>query len=95
MTRTMTMTMTMTMTHDTSLHRYYKQPEKTAEEFFTDRSGRRLVSPYCQNDVHCWSIYFLSCLRWFKTGDIGEIDKYGVVKIVDRKKDLVKLQFGE
>jgi len=52
---------------------YYKQPEKTAEEFFTDRSGR----------------------RWFKTGDIGEIDKYGVVKIVDRKKDLVKLQFGE
>ena len=33
--------------------------------------------------------------RWFKTGDIGEIDKFGVVKIVDRKKDLVKLQFGE
>jgi len=52
---------------------YYKQPEKTAEEFFTDRSGR----------------------RWFKTGDIGEIDRFGVVKIVDRKKDLVKLQFGE
>ena len=24
--------------------RYYKQPEKTAEEFFTDRSGRRSVS---------------------------------------------------
>ena len=48
--------------NDTSLHRYYKQPEKTAEEFFTDRSGRRLVSPYCQNDVHCWSIcvHFLS-----------------------------------
>ena len=36
-----------------------------------------------------------SFFRWFKTGDIGEIDKYGVVKIVDRKKDLVKLQFGE
>jgi len=52
---------------------YYKQPEKTAEDFFTDRSGR----------------------RWFKTGDIGEIDRFGVVKIVDRKKDLVKLQFGE
>merc|ERR1712192_23175 len=52
---------------------YYKQPEKTAEEFFDDETGR-------------W---------WFKTGDIGEIDKFGVVKIVDRKKDLVKLQFGE
>ena len=33
--------------------------------------------------------------RWFKTGDIGEVDKEGIVKIVDRKKDLVKLQFGE
>jgi len=33
--------------------------------------------------------------RWFMTGDIGEIDGDGVVKIVDRKKDLVKLQFGE
>jgi len=52
---------------------YYRQPEKTAEEFFTDRSGR----------------------RWFKTGDIAEVDEDGCVKIVDRKKDLVKLQFGE
>merc|ERR1719334_1730351 len=52
---------------------YYKQPEKTAEEFFTDTAGR----------------------RWFKTGDIGQIDDEVIVKIVDRKKDLVKLQFGE
>ncbi|XP_044742056.1 long-chain-fatty-acid--CoA ligase 4 isoform X2 [Chrysoperla carnea] len=33
--------------------------------------------------------------RWFKTGDIGEIHPDGVVKIIDRKKDLVKLQAGE
>ncbi|XP_031345978.1 long-chain-fatty-acid--CoA ligase 4 isoform X5 [Photinus pyralis] len=33
--------------------------------------------------------------RWFKTGDIGEIHSDGVVKIIDRKKDLVKLQAGE
>jgi long-chain acyl-CoA synthetase len=52
---------------------YYKQPGKTAEDFFTDRTGR----------------------RWFKTGDIAEVDNYGTVKIIDRKKDLVKLQFGE
>lgn len=33
--------------------------------------------------------------RWFRTGDVGEFDKDGSVKIIDRKKDLVKLQFGE
>jgi fatty-acyl-CoA synthase len=27
---------------------------------------------------------------WFKTGDVATIDKYGIVKIVDRAKDLVK-----
>eukprot|EP00095_Tigriopus_kingsejongensis_P000185 maker-scaffold41_size498431-snap-gene-0.11 protein:Tk00185 transcript:maker-scaffold41_size498431-snap-gene-0.11-mRNA-1 annotation:"Long-chain-fatty-acid--CoA ligase " len=34
-------------------------------------------------------------MRWFKTGDIGEIWDDGTLKIVDRKKDLVKLQYGE
>ena len=33
--------------------------------------------------------------RWFYTGDIGEIHPDGCIKIIDRKKDLVKLQFGE
>ncbi len=33
--------------------------------------------------------------RWFKTGDIGEFQRDGTLKIIDRKKDLVKLQFGE
>ncbi|XP_067007397.2 fatty acid CoA ligase Acsl3 isoform X2 [Anabrus simplex] len=33
--------------------------------------------------------------RWFKTGDIGEVHPDGVIKIIDRKKDLVKLQLGE
>jgi len=34
-------------------------------------------------------------VRWFKTGDIGQIEEDGQLKIIDRKKDLVKLQFGE
>ncbi|KAK2143648.1 hypothetical protein LSH36_824g03044 [Paralvinella palmiformis] len=51
---------------------YYKNPEKTKEDFF-------------ESDGY----------RWFSTGDIGEFQKDGCLKIIDRKKDLVKLQTGE
>lgn len=34
-------------------------------------------------------------MRWFYTGDVGEVYPDGTIKIIDRKKDLVKLQFGE
>ncbi|KAF6040391.1 ACSL3 [Bugula neritina] len=34
-------------------------------------------------------------LRWFKTGDIGVMSSDGTLSIIDRKKDLVKLQAGE
>jgi len=33
--------------------------------------------------------------RWFKTGDVGQMEGDGTLRIIDRKKDLVKLQFGE
>ncbi|XP_015436419.1 PREDICTED: long-chain-fatty-acid--CoA ligase 4 isoform X1 [Dufourea novaeangliae] len=33
--------------------------------------------------------------QWFRTGDIGEFHTDGCIKIIDRKKDLVKLQLGE
>eukprot|EP00092_Neocalanus_flemingeri_P029333 GFUD01031845.1.p1 GENE.GFUD01031845.1~~GFUD01031845.1.p1 ORF type:complete len:722 (+),score=229.22 GFUD01031845.1:206-2371(+) len=52
---------------------YYKNKDKTEEEFFTDEEDR----------------------RWFKTGDVGQIEGDGTLRIIDRKKDLVKLQFGE
>ncbi|XP_063838229.1 long-chain-fatty-acid--CoA ligase 4 isoform X3 [Ostrinia nubilalis] len=51
---------------------YYKNPEKTKEEF-VEADG----------------------MRWFKSGDIGELHHDGCIKIIDRKKDLVKLQAGE
>ncbi len=34
-------------------------------------------------------------VRYFRTGDIGQVIEGGRVKIIDRKKDLVKLQAGE
>jgi len=52
---------------------YFKMPEKTDEEYFNDKAGR----------------------RWFRSGDIGQMEADGTLRIIDRKKDLVKLQFGE
>jgi long-chain acyl-CoA synthetase len=33
--------------------------------------------------------------RWFSTGDIGRFEADGCLRIIDRRKDLVKLQAGE
>ncbi|NWI15302.1 ACSL4 ligase, partial [Crypturellus soui] len=52
---------------------YFKNEEKTSEDFSVDENGQ----------------------RWFSTGDIGEFHPDGCLQIIDRKKDLVKLQAGE
>ncbi|XP_044619195.2 long-chain-fatty-acid--CoA ligase 4 isoform X1 [Equus asinus] len=52
---------------------YFKNEEKTAEDYSVDENGQ----------------------RWFCTGDIGEFHPDGSLQIIDRKKDLVKLQAGE
>lgn len=52
---------------------YFKLPEETEKNFYTDSQGR----------------------RWFKTGDIGMFTESGTLRIIDRKKDLVKLSHGE
>ena len=39
--------------------------------------------------------FFEGSRKWFRSGDIGQLEANGNLKIIDRKKDLVKLQFGE
>lgn len=34
-------------------------------------------------------------MRWFYTGDVGQVHADGCLEIIDRKKDIVKLQHGE
>lgn len=34
-------------------------------------------------------------MRWFYTGDIGQFHPDGCLEVIDRKKDIVKLQHGE
>jgi len=51
---------------------------------------------YYKNETKTAEDYFVeNGVRFFRTGDIGELDQDGKLKIIDRKKDLVKLQFGE
>ena len=33
--------------------------------------------------------------RWFRSGDIGQMEEDGTLRVIDRRKDLVKLQYGE
>ncbi|XP_061538439.1 long-chain-fatty-acid--CoA ligase 3a isoform X2 [Phycodurus eques] len=59
--------------------------------------GPNVTMGYYKNRAENQSDFFVdeSGQRWFCTGDIGEIHEDGCLKIIDRKKDLVKLQGGE
>jgi len=59
--------------------------------------GTAVAKGYFKNDEKTKESFFVDHggKRWFKSGDIGEFDKKGSLKIIDRKKDLVKLQLGE
>ncbi len=57
------------------------------------------MPPLC---VCMWPDLFVACtlhccpqFPWFYTGDVGQWTHDGNLKIIDRKKDLVKLAHGE
>lgn len=59
--------------------------------------GPNVTMGYYKNDPKKQEDFFVdeNNQRWFCTGDIGEFHEDGCLKIIDRKKDLVKLQAGE
>jgi len=58
--------------------------------------GRHVAMGYYLNEEKTKEeFYDEDEIRWFRTGDIGQVEADGVVRIIDRKKDLVKLQHGE
>ncbi|XP_072519112.1 long-chain-fatty-acid--CoA ligase 4 [Salminus brasiliensis] len=59
--------------------------------------GPNVTRGYYKTDYSNSSEFFVdeNGQQWFCTGDVGEIHPDGCLQIVDRKKDLVKLQAGE
>lgn len=58
--------------------------------------GPMVSSGYFKNPEHTNEVFFeKDGTRWFRTGDIGEIDETGVLRVIDRKVDLIKLNTGE
>jgi long-chain acyl-CoA synthetase len=61
--------------------------------------GPAVASGYFKNDALTSRDFYTDAhgVRWFRTGDIGEWDPShdGCLRIIDRKKDLVKLSRGE
>ena len=55
--------------------------------------GGSVTANYFKNEEETKSAFAEG--GWFMTGDIGEFDKYGHLRIIDRKKNLVKTLNGE
>ncbi|OQR74849.1 long-chain-fatty-acid--CoA ligase 4-like [Tropilaelaps mercedesae] len=59
-------------------------------------AGDTVTQGYYKNEALSKEVFIEEeGLRWLNTGDVGELHPNGTIKIIDRKKDLVKLQFGE
>ncbi|KAF8414278.1 hypothetical protein HHK36_002279 [Tetracentron sinense] len=59
--------------------------------------GFSITLGYFKNEAKTNEVYKVdeNGMRWFYTGDIGMFHPDGCLEIIDRKKDIVKLQHGE
>ncbi|KAL2944255.1 Long chain acyl-CoA synthetase 8 [Bienertia sinuspersici] len=59
--------------------------------------GHSVTNGYLKNEEKTKEVFKVdeNGMRWFYTGDIGQFHHDGCIEIVDRKKDIVKLQHGE
>lgn len=59
--------------------------------------GPNVTAGYFKNEEKTKEVYKVDerGMRWFYTGDIGCFHPDGCLEIIDRKKDIVKLQHGE
>ncbi|XP_022773255.1 long chain acyl-CoA synthetase 9, chloroplastic-like isoform X2 [Durio zibethinus] len=59
--------------------------------------GPSVTLGYFKNEEKTKEVYKVDerIMRWFYTGDIGQFHADGCLEIIDRKKDIVKLQHGE
>jgi len=60
--------------------------------------GKHIAQGYFKNEEATFESFeddLETGIRWFKSGDVGQMMPDGSLKIIDRKKDLVKLQAGE
>ncbi|CAA6668368.1 unnamed protein product [Spirodela intermedia] len=59
--------------------------------------GPNVTAGYFKNEEKTKEVYKVDerGMRWFYTGDVGQFHSDGCLEIIDRKKDIVKLQHGE
>ncbi|CAO2812902.1 unnamed protein product [Amaranthus hypochondriacus] len=59
--------------------------------------GQSVTVGYFRNEDKTKEVYKVDerGMRWFYTGDVGQFHADGCLEIIDRKKDIVKLQHGE